>query len=206
MVKSETVTGSLPQLPRIGLTKATEADLETCMSLEKLLNEEHPNAPQQGFLLTSSDGIDQYRAFSSYDEFYVARAEGKVVAFLFALPPESARMQQLIGIQDRFELDRDVDIFQRANLAWLAKVAVEPQFMGMGIASQLYQHFLEQHDDWNILTTTVREPLRNIPSEKLQAKFGFSAIGSLPLGARGAFDDVICSVHLRPAVGNNIIS
>ena len=182
------------------LPRRLEEDLQSCIDLEALLNEANPKAAERGFLLTSTDGFEQYREFLSYGEFYVAKVNNELVAFLFALPPECERMQRLLGMKDFFQLKTQEDVFEKPNLAWLAKVGVSPEYMRRGIASELYETLLREHPDWNYLTTTVREPVRNIPSEILQKKFGFTQIGDLPLGDRGSFQDVICSVHFRPAV------
>lgn len=132
----------------------------------------------------------------------VAKANGNVIGFIFALPPDSDQMIKLLQMKERFQLDPGHKaVFDLKPLAWLAKVGIEPAYMGMGIASSLYRTLLEQYPEWNLLTTTVKEPVENIPSANLQQKFGFVPVGLLPLGDRGSFESVLCQVHFRLGAG-----
>ena len=177
--------------------QATLADMDQCYALEQSVREDRPMAEGQGFLLSGGDPRERYDEFQGYGAFHVIDVGDRVAAFVFALPPDSPRMQQLLGVKHKFQMTED-GIFERPNLAWLAKVAVQPELMRQGVARALYTHLFASHPDWNFLTTTVFEPLRNLPSELLHESFGFRQVGLLPMGDRGTLKGVVCKVHFRP--------
>ena len=177
---------------------ATTSDLDQVFDLEERLRETRPQAIAEGFLLSGGDAREKYDQFLSYGSFYVLPASnGRISGFIFALPPQCDRMQAILQSKDKYQIDSS--IWDLANLSWLAKVGVEPAMMGRGVATALYTHLLTKHAEWNFLTTTVFKPVRNEPSERLQARFGFEVVGTVDLGNRGALTDVQCLVHLRQA-------
>ena len=179
--------------------RAVPEDIPAVLSLEKQLSEDRPGASAQGFLLSGGgDTPEKYAEFVKDGPFYVVEDAGHLVGFVFALNPAGSRMLGLKKSRDKFTL-KDPNIFDAPNLSWLAKVGVVPELMGRGVAAALYSALLADHANYNFITTTVREPLRNVPSEKLQEKFGFEAVGTLPLGDRGAFKNVLCTVYYRQA-------
>jgi len=181
------------------LIRAAEIrDLPQCLAIEESLREDRPEAAFNGFLLSGGGDTPQtYEEFVSYGAFLVATVSDSIVGFAFALPPDSPRMQRLRAAEQRFSLHREQDVFRTGELAWLAKVGIREDFMRRGIATALYQALFHLHPHWHFLTTTVREPLRNAPSERLHDGLGFACIGELPLGNRGVLQNIVCKVYYR---------
>ena len=177
---------------------ATDADIEGCIALEQMLSEDNPGAHAHGFLLSGGDSHDRYREFAAYGAFYTAKVGDELAGFVFALPPGSPRMEQMRAGRARFDIE-DSSVWELTDLAYLAKVGVNPCAMRQGIASSLYNRLFADNPSWHFMTTTVFSPLRNYASERLQERFGFRVIGSVALGDRGALKDVVCKVHLREA-------
>ena len=184
---------------RSSVREATGADLDRCFQIEQALREDRPDAVSQGFLLSGGDTREKYDQFVKKGCFFVAEVLDTIVGFVFVLPPESERLKQLLAGRDNFKMSQ-AGLFDKPNFAWLAKVAVDPSYMRAGIASSLFRALLTEHNDWNFMTTTVRAPLRNLPSEMLHFKFGFRPVGELPMGDRGQFKNVVCTVHFREAM------
>jgi GNAT superfamily N-acetyltransferase len=181
---------------KISIRPAIEKEIEWCLNLERRLNESRPQAKHEGFLLSSGESLSDYLGYHRLGSFLVAEKEGALIGFLFALPPKSERIVRLSKMKDKFTLMHGYgDVFERAPVAWLAKVGIAPEWMRNGVASSLYEKLFSTRPDWNFLTTTVESPEINLPSLRLQEKFGFKKIGMLALGSRGAFKDIVCAVH-----------
>ena len=176
---------------------AVEGDISSVISIEGQLREDRPTAEDEGFLLSGGDTPESYAEFVSYRSFYVAVAKEDVVGFAFALPPGSTRLARLKAIKEKFRLEKEKDVFDRPEVAWMAKIGVAPAFMRQGIGGRLYLSVLTPHPEWHTVTTTVFSPLRNLPSEQFHEKLGFEPIGNLPLGNRGTLSNVSCRVHYR---------
>lgn len=186
------------------IREAQVSDLARVLALEERLRENRPEAAAQGFLLSGGDTPEIYKNYVRPGCFFVVEegegAEKVIIASLFVLHPESDRMAGLKKSAAKFQLiEAAKDVFDTPNLSWIAKIAVAPEHMGRGIATALYQRLLTEHSDWTFITTTVREPIQNKPSFELHRRFGFDQIGSLPMGNRGSFQNVLCDVHLRAA-------
>ncbi len=178
--------------------QAADGDVSACLTLEDSLREDRPASPKNGFLLSGGgESESSYREYVSYGSFFVATSGEDLVGFAFALPPGSPRMNRIKASKDRFVLRQKQDVFEIGDLAWMAKVGVREEVMRSGIGTALYGAIFQSHPNWHFLTTTVRAPVRNVPSERFHEGCGFICIGELPLGNRGAFRDVVCNIYYR---------
>ena len=182
---------------QIDISLATEGDIGSILDIEESLGEGREAAAKEGFLLSGGDTPESYKDFIAYGHFYIAKAESQIVAFFFMLPPNSPRLEKLRASKKSFKMNSEQNVFESKNFAWLAKVGVRSEYMGQGIATQLYEAGLAGCEDWDIMTTTVREPIFNKPSFELQRKFGFEVVGELSMEDRGDLKGIVCDVHLR---------
>jgi len=171
------------------IREATEQDLHSCIELENLLNVNRADAPEQGFL-RGGESVETYRQFLTNDIFYVAHLQEQLAGFLVILRTGSPRFEKLRGMREAFEISR-TDLFELPNLLWGAKIAIRPELMRQGVASELCRRFIQDHGDANIVTTTAAIPKLNIPSRDFHIALGFERIGAFHVGDGVTIHDVM---------------
>lgn len=176
-------------------------DIRECLHLEESMSEKSEDAGQAGFLLSGGQGEQAYVQAIQGRTFWVAQSKkgGNVIAFLFALSPESPIVKSLASHSDKFQINagcRNPFEVSAANTAWLAKVAVHRAFRRLGVSKMLYEKLFVEYPTWNFVTTTVISPIENAPSRHLQEKMGFKEIGEWDIGPRGDFPSVRCRLHV----------
>ena len=184
-----------PASSQVLIRPALPRDLDACFALDESLNESRPEAEEEGFLI-SGDRRASYDGYQSLGCFYVAEADGQLIGFAFALPPESEHFEAIRSQKAGFEMDKP-EVWETTDLSWLGKIAVRPDWMRRGVARQLYEKIFQEHPSWSFLTMTVDRPVTNLPSLKLHEAFDFEPVGKAPLGDRGALKNVFCKVHFR---------
>lgn len=177
------------------IRQARAEDVSWCLSLERELAPEAPQAIERGFLLqgTSKETFEDYLQTAI---FYVAEEDKQRVGFLIALPAQHSRVQSLLAKRESFELHRP-DALLLPSLIWLAKVAVILSMMRQGVASALYARLFQDYPQSNFLTATLTSPLRNLPSEQLQERFGFERIGLFRSPEHGDLKNLVNTIFLR---------
>ena len=168
---------------------AVSEDLPHCLALEELLSVERAEAMAQGFL-RGGESLESYEEFLQRDIFYVAEKASVLSGFIVVLLPDSRRLTELRENQHAFETEQ-FDLFSRANLAWLAKIAVVPQWMRQGIGSSLLQQFYLSHPKMDIVTTVASQPQANEPALRFHYSQGFKKIGSFHAGDAVSIYDLL---------------
>jgi len=180
----------------LGLTirPAGTSDVRTVWDLEQTLSPFRERAEELGFLLPAT--LQEYEQLAETAILNIAELDDRFVGFLLALPPAHPRLAALLGLKVRFHLESQ-DLLELPDLAWIAKVAVLPEHSRTGIASALYVSLFEQLSTSPMMTATLIEPLRNIPSAEFHRKMGFRQIGTFDGGNREGLQNMLNSIVLR---------
>ena len=176
----------------------SDAELMSCLSLERRLGEAREAAREEGFLIKSGDTLESYLNYRQFSKFYLAIYRDMVVGFVYLFPPQSPLLQERLEA-DRYITQYDFNLREMHKVGWLAKIAVEPEFMGHGIAGALLDNLFQTCRGLDVISTIAFAPLRNLPSERLHKRHGFFQIGIGRIRGRDAVKHLLYSVYFRRA-------
>lgn len=177
------------------IRKATEADIDFCIALERDLHPDLSDAADQGFLLQGAK-VESYQDFLDGGYVLIAERSNRSIGFLVALPRAHSRIQHLLSLRDSFALE-SVDLLDIDDLVWIAKIAVRRDSANQGCGKALAKALIDAIGERYFMTATLIEPVCNKASMGLCESLGFNRVGTFASGDHGKLEECLSAIYLR---------
>lgn len=166
-------------------------ELNFCYELEKSFSFEAKDANEKGFFLPEAS-LNVYEDLHDTGYIRVLSEDSTLIGFVMVVPPKHEILSRLlINNESLIWFDAETLYPNINNCYWIAKVAVQVEFMRRGFAKALYEAVFENFDGLTALTATAVSPLRNHASENFHHALGLKACGLFLSGNRGSLSNVV---------------